>query len=49
MKITRDTTLFFDASVLVAGAHSEDGGSTLLLDACKLAGFTAQVTSLVVL
>ena len=49
MKITRDTTLFFDASVLVAGAHSADGGSSLLLDACKLAGFTAQVTSLVVL
>jgi len=49
MKITSDTTLFFDASVLVAGAHSEEGGSALLLDACELAGFTAQVTSLVVL
>jgi predicted nucleic acid-binding protein len=48
MKITRDTTLFFDASVLVAGAHSETGGSALLLEACKLGGFTAQVTSLVV-
>jgi predicted nucleic acid-binding protein len=49
MKITGDTTLFFDASVLVAGAHSEEGGSALLLDACELSGFTAQVTSLVVL
>lgn len=49
MRITSDTTLFFDASVLVAGAHSEEGGSALLLDACKLGGFTAQVTSLVVL
>lgn len=49
MKITRDTTLFFDASVLVAGAHSETGGSPLLLDACRQGGFTAQVTSLVVL
>jgi predicted nucleic acid-binding protein len=49
MRITRDTTLFFDASVLVAGAHAKEGGSALLLDACELGGFTAQVTSLVVL
>ncbi|MEA3374631.1 MAG: PIN domain-containing protein [Chloroflexota bacterium] len=48
MRVTSDTTLFFDASVLVAGAHSEQGGSALLLDASKLAGFTAQLTSLVV-
>lgn len=49
MKITQDTTLFFDASVLVAGAHSQEGGSALVLDACRLGGFTAQVSSLVVL
>lgn len=49
MKITQDTTLFFDASVLVAGAHSQEGGSAVLLDACRLGGFTAQVSSLVVL
>lgn len=49
MEITRDTTLFFDASVLVAGAHSETGGSALLLEACKLGGFVAQVTALVIL
>ncbi len=48
MKVTSETKLFFDTSVLVARAHSEQGGSALLLDACKLAGFTAQVTSLVV-
>ncbi len=49
MKIAQDTTLFFDASVLVAGAHSQAGGSALLLDACRLGGFTAQISSLVVL
>ena len=47
--IGRHTTLFFDASVLVAGAHSENGGSALLLETCKIGGFTAQTTSLVVL
>ena len=49
MKITRQTTLFFDASVLVAGAHSPMGGSALLLDACRLGGFTAQTTFLIIL
>lgn len=49
IKITRHTTLFFDASVLVAGAHSPGGGSALLLEACKLGGFTAQSTFLVIL
>lgn len=49
MKINRHTTLFFDASVLVAGAHSNEGGSALLLEACKLGGFTAQSTFLVIL
>jgi predicted nucleic acid-binding protein len=48
-KIDRHTTLFFDASVLVAGAHSRGGGSALLLEACKLGGFTAQSSYLVLL
>jgi len=49
MKVTRRTTLFFDASVLVAGAHSPEGGSALILEACKLGGFAAQITFLVIL
>ena len=49
MKITRRTTLFFDASVLVAGAHSAEGGSALLLEACRMGGFVAQTTFLIVL
>ena len=49
MKITRCTTLFFDASVLVAGAHSPEGGSALLLEACKMRGFTPQTTFLILL
>ena len=49
MRITRSTALFFDASVLVAGSHSPEGGSALLLDACRLGAFTAHVTSLVIL
>ena len=49
MKIDRDTSLFFDASVLVAGAHSPSGGSALLLAACRVGGFRAQVTSAVLL
>ncbi len=48
-KINRHTTLFFDASVLVAGAHSTGGGSALLLEACKLGGFAAQSSYLVLL
>jgi predicted nucleic acid-binding protein len=47
--IDRHTTLFFDASVLVSGAHSPGGGSALLLEACRLGGFTAQSSFLVVL
>jgi predicted nucleic acid-binding protein len=47
--IDRHTTLFFDASVLVAGAHSRTGGSALLLEACKLGGFAAQCSYLVIL
>jgi predicted nucleic acid-binding protein len=47
--IDRHTTLFFDASVLVAGAHSTGGGSVLLLEACRQGGFTAQSSFLVFL
>jgi predicted nucleic acid-binding protein len=35
--------------VLVAGAHSRGGGSALLLEACKLGGFVAQSSYLVLL
>ena len=49
MRITRRTTIFFDASVLVAGAHSPTGGSALLLEACKRGGFTAQTSFPVIL
>jgi len=44
MRISRRTSLFFDASVLVAGAHSPRGGSALLLEACRAGGFRAQAT-----
>ena len=47
MRITRETSLFFDASALVAGAHSLEGGSALLLKACKVGGFRAQTTFLI--
>jgi predicted nucleic acid-binding protein len=47
--IDRQTSLFFDASVLVAGSHSTAGGSALLLEACRLGGFTAQSSFLVIL
>jgi predicted nucleic acid-binding protein len=49
VRITPRTTIFFDASVLVAGTHSAQGGSGMLLEACKLRGFAAQTTFLVVL
>jgi predicted nucleic acid-binding protein len=49
MTINRHTTLFFDASVLVAGACSKSGGSALVLEACRVGGFTAQATFLIVL
>ena len=44
MGIDRHTSLFFDASVLVAGGHSPRGGSALLLEAYKAGGFRAQAT-----
>jgi predicted nucleic acid-binding protein len=49
MKINQQTTLFFDASVLVAAAHSPSGGSALLLAACRAGGFVAQTTGAVLL
>ena len=49
MDIGRHTPLFFDASVLVAGAHSPQGGSALLLEACKARGFRAQTTFVILL
>ena len=49
MKINRQTTLFFDASVLVAGSHSPNGGSALLLAACGAGCFAAQTTAAVLL
>ena len=49
MKITRRTTLFFDAWVVVAGAHSPGSGSALLLEACRLGGFIARTTFLIAL
>lgn len=49
MRITCDTPLFFDASVLVAAAHSPEGGSALLLEACRAGGFRAQTTFLILL
>ena len=49
MRITRRTTLFFDASVLVAASLSQEGGSALLLEACKMEAFTAQTTFLIIM
>ena len=49
MRITKETRLFFDASVLVTGAHSTKGGSALLLEASKAGGFRAQATSAIFL
>ena len=49
MRISRRTSLFFDASVLVAGAHSPRGGSALLLEACRAGGFRAQATFAIIL
>ncbi|MBC7264782.1 MAG: PIN domain-containing protein [Chloroflexi bacterium] len=49
MRIGRHTRLFFDASVLVAAAHSPQGGSALLLAACKAGGFRAQTTFVILL
>lgn len=44
IEISRATRLFFDASVLIAGAKSPGGGSALLLEACRVGGFQAVVS-----
>ena len=41
--------LFFDASVLIAGAHSPTGGSGYLLEACRRGRFKPVVTRLVLI
>lgn len=48
-RINRETRLFFDASVLVAGAISSSGGSALVLEACRVGGFTALVSQALLL
>ena len=47
MTISRRTTLFFDASVLVAGSYSLSGGSALLLEACKRGGIGAEIAAMI--
>ncbi len=47
--IGRDTRLFFDASVLIAGARSPTGGSALLLETCRQGGFRAVVSQAVLI
>jgi len=49
MRINCHTPIFFDASVLVAGSHSPQGGSALVLYACKADSFRAQTSFLVLL
>ena len=49
MAINRQTSLFFDASVLVAGSHSPGGGSALILAVCQAGGFQAYTTSAVLI
>jgi len=49
MAINRETSLFFDASVLVAASHSPTGGSALVLAACQVGGFQACTTSAVLI
>ena len=41
--------LFFDASVLIADAHSPTGGSGYLLEACRRGRFKPVVTRLVLI
>ena len=49
MSPTEQTKLFFDASVLIAGAHSPTGGSGYLLEACRRGRFKPVVTRLVLI
>jgi predicted nucleic acid-binding protein len=47
MSSTEPTKLFFDASILIAGAHSPTGGSGYLLEVCRRGRFKPVVTRLV--
>jgi predicted nucleic acid-binding protein len=49
MSSTEQIKLFFDASVLIAGAHSPTGGSGYLLEACRRGRFKPVVTRLVLI
>ena len=49
MSPTEHIKLFFDASVLIAGAHSPTGGSGYLLEACRRGRFKPVVTRLVLI
>jgi predicted nucleic acid-binding protein len=49
MSPTEQIKLFFDASVLIAGAHSPTGGSSYLLEACRRGRFKPAVTRLVLI
>lgn len=49
MSSTEQMKLFFDASVLIAGAHSATGGSGYLLEACRRGRFKPVVTRLVLI
>ena len=49
MSPTEQIKLFFDASVLIAGAHSPTGGSGYLLEACRRGRFKPMVTRFVLI
>lgn len=49
MSSIEQTKLFFDASVLIAAAHSPTGGSGYLLEACRRGRFKPVVTRLVLI
>jgi predicted nucleic acid-binding protein len=49
MSPTEQIKLFFDASVLIAAAHSSTGGSGYLLEACHRGRFKPVVTRLVLI
>lgn len=49
MSSTDPVKLFFDASVLIAAAHSPTGGSGYLLEACRRGRFKSVVTRLVLI
>ena len=49
MSSSEPIKLFFDASVLIAAAHSPTGGSGYLLEACRRGKFKAVVTRLILI